>query len=124
MVVSSIFSEFSFGGSSNRVEEIPAPEGMGQASEAVRWLSLQLKDSGVVVDALGKTNAGLIVCIVDKSVPGVRSTILGSGSESIRLARNSLSGGTQTIEAASSGRSASWEWRGLGMAWSPSGIRV
>lgn len=107
MVVSSIFSEFSFGGSSNRVEEIPAPEGMGQASEAVTWLSLQLKDSGVVIYALGNTSAGLIVCIVEKSVPGVRSTVLDIGSDSIRLIRHSLSGGIQSTEAASSGWSAS-----------------
>jgi hypothetical protein len=102
-----MFSELSFGGSSNRVEEIPAPEGIGQASEAVIWLSLQLKDSGVVVDALGKTSAGLMVCIVEKSVPGVRSTILGTGSKSIGLPRYSLSGGTRIIDAVSSGRSAS-----------------
>jgi hypothetical protein len=79
---------------------------MGQTSAAATGIPVQLKDSGIDFEAFGKTRAGLIVCIVEKSVPGVRSTVLDIGSDSIRLIRHSLSGGIQSTEAASSGWSA------------------
>jgi hypothetical protein len=60
-------------------------------------------NSGVVVDVLGKTSVGLMVCIVKKSIPSVRLTILDIGFELIRLVRHSLINGMQIIETALSG---------------------
>jgi hypothetical protein len=71
---------------------------MEQTSAASIGLLVQLKGSGVVFETSEKISAGLIVWFVEKSVPGIRSTILDIGSESTRLIRHSLSGGTQGME--------------------------
>ena len=58
--------------------------GRGQTSAVAPRFAVKLKGLGVVVKVFGKTSAGSIVCIVEKSAPGSRSATLDIRVESIR----------------------------------------
>lgn len=73
---------FSCGWSKSQVEEILVPDGIVQNSASTPIFVIESKDSEVVDEAFGKTSAGLIDCITEKSTPGIHSTTfdIGTGS--------------------------------------------